>query len=145
MGTFDKLSVGDTFTTPPRVVTEDDVEALVEIGGYIHPLFADPAFAAASVFGRRPMPGPAVLLLMGGMVEASGRFDETVIALTGFDEVHFRSPAFPGDEILVSVGVEGKHERDGRGELAMMWRCDKRDGATVAEARTRMLFRREDG
>lgn len=144
MGTFDELSVGDTFTTPARAVTEDDLDALVRIGGYTHPLFTDRGFAAASRFGKRPLPGQAVLLLMGGLVEDSGRFDDTVIALRGFDEVRFRAPAFAGDVVTVTVEVVGKDDRDGRGELVMAWRCENGGGDMVADARARMLFRLGD-
>jgi enoyl-CoA hydratase/carnithine racemase len=129
---------------PSRAITDHDLNALIGIGGYTHPLFTDPEFAAASRFGKRPMPGQAVLLLMGGLVEQSGRFDDTVIALTGFDEVRFTSPCFPGDDVHVEIEVLDKEQSDGRGTLIMAWRAliGGPEPTMLCEARARMLFRR---
>lgn len=138
MSTFEDLTVGDTFTTPSVTVGEHDAAALVKLGGYIHPLFTDPEFAAASPFGRAPLPGQAVLLLMGGLVEQSERFDETTIALLGFEDVRFRKPAFSGDALAVEVTVLAKEPR---GVLIMSWECRNDTSETVCEARARMLFR----
>ncbi|MGH2828872.1 MAG: MaoC family dehydratase [Actinomycetota bacterium] len=144
-GTFDALQVGQTFVTPAHVVTDEDHASLVARGGYTHPLFTDASFAATTPLGRSPLPGQAVLLLMGGLVEQSGRFDDTVIALVGFEEVLFRRPVFPGDTIRVEVSVDSKEPRDDgrRGLLGMTWRCvNDRDEAAV-EASAHMLFRRD--
>lgn len=119
------------------------VRTLIETGGYTHPLFTDARFAEASGFGRTPLPGEAILLLMGGLAELSGRFDETVIALTGFDSVRFLSPAFAGDTLRVEIEVLAKEpSRSGeRGSLVMAWRCLNDRDEVSAEATARMLFR----
>ena len=140
MGTFDDLGVGDTFVTPERALTQADAEALIRIGGYTHPLFTDPAFAAASRFGKVPLPGQAVLLVMGGLVEQTDRFDETVIALVGFEQVRVRAPAFAGDPLSVRVSIADKQQGAGRGLLIMVWNCMRGDEVLV-EARARMIFR----
>ena len=140
MSTFADLSEGDTFRTPARTITEADVQQLVEAGGYTHPLFTDHEFAAASPFGRAPLPGQAVLLLMGGLIEQSDRFDETTIALLGFEEVRFRKPAFAGDTLDVEVLVV---EKEPRGAIVFLWSARNRSGDVVCEARARMLFKTE--
>jgi acyl dehydratase len=144
-GTFDLLQVGEQFVSPTRAVSDEDHARLVGIGGYTHPLFTDPSFAASTPLGRSPLPGQAVLLLMGGMVEQTDRFDDTVIALVGFEDVRFREPAFPGDVLRVEVIVSSKEERSGgaRGLLGMTWRCLNDRDSVVVEARAQMLFRRE--
>jgi acyl dehydratase len=145
MGTYDEFSVGDRFPTPARTLDEDSVQALIAHGGFTHPLFTDTAFATASGFGGIVLPGQAVLMVMGGLVEQSGRFDESVIALTGFDTVRFQRPVHAGDTIRVEVEVLAKEETPsgGRGVLVMSWRCVKGGGEPVAEATARMLFNRE--
>jgi len=142
MGTYDDLSVGDRFHTPARTLDEETVRSLISIGGFTLPLFTDPAFAAASGFGRTPLPGQAVLLLMGGLVEQTGRFDDSVIALTGFDAVRFLKPAFAGDTVMTDVEVIAKEPTPsgGRGVMVMAWRCVKTGGERIAEANARMLF-----
>lgn len=141
MGTYDELAIGDTFTTPERTLTEDDVQALVAVGGYTHPLFTDPAFAAASPFGKRPIPGEGVLHMMGGLIESSDRFDETVVALVGFDEVAFKGAAFAGDTIRVQCETLEKVPGRSTGLIAFAWRCLNASDEVLVEARARMLFR----
>jgi acyl dehydratase len=144
MGTFDISNVGDRFTTPSLRLDADLMRVLIERGGYVHPLFVDPEYAAASELGRTPLPGPAVLLLIGGLAEQSGRFDGTVIALVGFDEVRFLAPAFEGDLVHADVEVLEREDRSGRrGLLTMRWRMLRDDGAVLCDARARMLFARE--
>lgn len=144
-GTFDALSVGERFVSPSRPVTEEDLAELVARGGYTHALFTDASFAATTPLGRTPLPGQAVLLLMGGLVEQTGRFDQTVLALAGFEEVLFQRPAFPGDTLRVEVTVDTKQERSEgrRGLVGMTWRCLNDRDEVVAEAIARMLFRRD--
>jgi len=142
MSTFDELQVGDSFETAARAVTAHDADTMVQVGGYTHPLFADPAFAAASSFGKRPLPGQALLLLMGGLIEQSGRFDDTVIALLGFDEVNFRAPAFEGSTIRVRVEVLAKELVGGgkRGILTMAWSAIDQGQTVLVDAIARMMF-----
>jgi acyl dehydratase len=129
------LTVGDRFETPSRTIRECDLRTLVELGGYTHPLFTDPEYARRSLFGRTPLPGQAVLLLMGGLIEQSGRFDEAV-ALVGFEDVRFVAPAFDGDEIRVEVEVASRERRI----VTMRWRCLDRLGEPLVEATARMLL-----
>jgi acyl dehydratase len=145
VSSYEDLSVGDSFETPSRAIDDETVRSLVAAGGYTHPLFTDAAYAAASPFGRTPLPGQAVLLIMGGLVEQSGRFDDTVIALTGLDDVRFLTPAFAGDTLHVSVGVAAKEPSGSgaRGTLIMGWRCLNERDEPVVEATARMLFRRK--
>lgn len=138
MSTFTELSEGESFRTPARTIMQPDVDELVRIGGYTHPLFTDHEFAAASPFGRSPLPGQALLLVMGGLVEQSQRFDDTTIALLGFEEVRFRKPAFPGDTIDVEVLVV---EKEPRGAIVFLWSARNEAGQVLCDARARMLFR----
>ena len=147
MGTYEDLAVGDHFHTPARTLDDETVRALIDTAGFIHPIFTDAAFAAASGFGRIPLPGQAVLLLMGGLVEQSGRFDKTTVALTGFDAVRFLRPAFAGDTIRAEVEVVSKEQTPSgsHGVMVMAWRCVRGGGERIAEALARMLFRLEEG
>lgn len=140
---FESLTPGSSFTSPSQMITEDDAATLIRIGGYTHPLFTDPTYAAESIFGRSPLPGEAILHLMGGLAEQSGRFDDTVVALLGFDAVQFASPAFAGDSIHVLIEVLSREPRPNgkRGEVVMAWRCRNERGELVCDATARMLFR----
>lgn len=143
MSSFEALAPGESFTTPSIHISPDDAAELTRIGGYVHPLFTDPSYAAESVFGRTPLPGEAVLHVMGGLAEQSGRFDESVVALLGFDAVRFHAPAFPGDSLHMSVEVIRREARPNgkRGEVVMAWRCRNERGELLCDAIARMLFR----
>lgn len=143
MGTFEALRVGERFTSPPRAIDDDLVASLIETGAYTHPLFTDPAFAASSRFGGTPVPGEGVLLLMGGLIEQSGRFDDTTIALLGLDEVVFAAPLLAGAMIEVEAEVLGKdlHPNGARGTITFRWTCRDLAGTDLVVAVARMLFR----
>ncbi|WP_296606048.1 hypothetical protein, partial [Nocardioides sp.] len=90
------LMAGTATTTAAREVTVELATRLVESGGYTHPLFHpdDPA--------DRPLPGQAVLLLMGGLVEESGVLDHAV-ALLEIRRARFHAMVRPGSRIRVEV------------------------------------------
>jgi acyl dehydratase len=142
VSSFEDFQLHERFTSPSRTITEDDVATLIAVGGYTHPLFTDPEYAAASAFGRTPVPGEGILHMMGGLAEQTGRFDETTIGLVGFDGVRFIKPAFAGDEIRLDIGIDAKHYTgSGKGLLHMIWICLNQDGDNILQAEARMLFR----
>jgi acyl dehydratase len=143
VGTYDDLRIGDRFTTPSRAFTGKDLASLISIGGYTHPLFTDPDFAAASPFGATPAPGQALLLLMGGLAEQSGRFDETTIGLVGLTDVTFAKAAFAGDTLRIEIEVVDKKQSASgrRGSVTMRWTCVNASNEALAEATATMLFR----
>ena len=142
MGTYDDLQQGQKFESPSRELDHGLLSQLVDLGGYTHPLFKDPDFAKRTPIGRTPFPGEAILLMMGGLLEQSGNFDETTIALVGFDEISFRAPAFAGDELKVLATVLSKKPSSSgtKGMITFQWDCVNGDGETLVEAKARMLF-----
>ena len=128
-----------TVTVPTVEVTPELATTLVESGGYTHPLFHpdDPA--------TRPLPGQAVLLLMGGLVEQSGVLDHA-IALLEIRRTRFTAMVRPGTRLRVEVEA-GPAEPDGRGrarqEVTWTGYDDDKDEA-VATAEVLMLVRETD-
>lgn len=128
-----------TTSTPTVEVTAELAATLVRAGGYTHPLFHpdDPA--------TRPLPGQAVLLLMGGLVEQSGVLDHA-IALLEIRRTRFTAMVRPGTRLRVEVG-SGPAEPDGRGrarqEVTWTGYDDDKDEA-VATAEVLMLVREPD-
>lgn len=132
-GTWERLDVGDVLLSPTRMITNEVRETLVGLGGYTHPLFG----------AGGPLPGQALLLLAGGLVEQTGAFDSSVTALVGLDAVRFHSPAGAGTEVHVLVTVSGKEPTAGgaHGILMLHWAIRAGD-VLLAEAEARMLCRR---
>ena len=123
-----------TTSTPTLEVTSDLATTLVESGGYTHPLF-HPADSTT-----RPLPGQAVLLLMGGLVERSGALDHA-IALLEIRRARFTSMVRPGARLRVDL-VTGPAEPVGNGrarqEVTWTGYVDDEDEA-VATAEVLML------
>lgn len=137
-----QLPMGTVVRGPSLEVTEQLVDDLVRLAGYAHPLFTDADYVRTrSPFPARPLPGAAVLHLMGGLAEQCGVLDGTVLALLGFREVRFASPALVGDVLTLELGLVERlpTPRAERAELVLHWRAVRPDGSLVAEATARML------
>ena len=126
--------VGST-RTPAVEITADLVASLVELGGYTHPLFrAGPA-------STTPLPGQAVLMLMGGLVEQSGVLDDAV-ALLELGPAQFHAMARPGSSLSVLIEeTDTRSASAGRLVSTYRWRAVDDVGSTVAETRAVMLRR----
>ncbi len=124
--------------TAPVEVTEELVATLVETGGYTHPLF-NPAPGTP-----RPLPGQAVLLLAGGLVEQCGVLDRAV-AMLEIREVRFARMVFPGTSLRVRVeGVEARATRSGRELHQLRWLVLDEADEEVADATVLMLMEPAD-
>ncbi|UMG93700.1 hypothetical protein [Nocardioides sp. TF02-7] len=122
-------------TTPAVLVTEALAHDLVDAGGYTHPLFHpdDPA--------QRPLPGQAVLLLMGGLVEQSGALDHAV-ALLELRRIRFHAMVRPGTRLHVEVELgAATPTTDGRARQDTTWTAYDDHGTLVAQADALMLVR----
>jgi acyl dehydratase len=126
--------------SPTRCLRPDDGDVLVARGGYTHPLFSDPVYLRSSPFAARPWPGEAVLLVMGGLAEQTGLYDGWAIALTGFDGVTFRAPAFDDDEILVEIETLEVIAGRSRDVGLFRWHCRRIDGTSLVEALPRFVL-----
>ena len=125
--------------TDSVVLTEDLIDQLVETGGYTHPLF-HPADAEG-----RPLPGQAVLLLAGGLVEQCGVLDDAV-ALVEMRRVTFKAMARAGDELRVRVRP-GPARTTSAGKVIQdfTWHIVRGAEELVAEAVIVMLMNSEVG
>lgn len=141
-----EVPTGTVVSSGPVSVTEELLEVLVARGGFVHPLFTDVAYVREhSPLPERPLPGTALLHLMGGLAEQSGLLDGSVLALLGFGDVSFEAPALVGDSIRLDleIGTTVPTSRPGRELLALHWRAVRdADGTILARAEARMLVRR---
>jgi acyl dehydratase len=58
--TWEQMTVGSSFRTAARTVTETDLVSFVALGGYNEPLFYDASHAAAAGYRGRLIPGAMV-------------------------------------------------------------------------------------
>lgn len=139
-------SLGARLTTPGIELTEPMRARLVSTGGFTHPLFTDPEIAEGpSPFAGRPFPGQALLLVLGGLVEQTGVFDDIAVALIGYDAVRFRSPAYPGDTVLADLEVWRIQPMPNPRRMTLVLDCAARttEGRALATFTMNLLCRTE--
>lgn len=140
---FDDLTVGETFTTRGRTVTESDVGMFAGLTGDHHPLHTDAQFAAAHPFGERVAHGLLVSACAAGLVP----FDpDRVIALRRVRDLVFKRPVRFGDTIHVDgVVAQLSPLQDEAGLVVCDWRVRNQDDQLVCRMSVDVLWRRGAG
>lgn len=122
--------------TPSVEVTDELVADLVRLGGYTHRLFAA---GAAERTAPVPLPGQAVLLLMGGLVEQSGVLNDAV-ALLELRHTRFRAMVRAGMRLSVRIEeIQSSTTSSGRRVTTYRWTAIDGSGAAVVETEAVML------
>lgn len=137
---------GEGVDAGSREITAATVAEFVHAGGFTHPLFTDPDHARSRGFDAAPLPGQALLLVMGGLVEATGVFREGVRALLGYRDVEFGRRVCAGDVLHLQVellGVED-HPEPGLGVVVARF-VGTVDGEPACTALVRHLVERDPG
>ena len=128
-----ELHIGDTWTTPARTITLQDVEHFAEFTGdkfYAH--MDEEAAKASPIFEGRVAHGYLLLSFAAGLFvdPDSG----PVLANTGLENLRFLTPVYPDDELTITLTCKQISARDGDyGEVC--WDADvtNQDGASVAK------------
>lgn len=102
---LDDFSVGDTWTSPRRTITEADVVAFAGFSGDFNPIHTDEEFARTTQFGTRIFHGPGVFAVATGLESRLGIKEGTAIAFLGMTSWTLRAPVHIGDTIWVSETV----------------------------------------
>ena len=114
--TWEEMTVGSTFRTASRTVTETDLVNFVSLAGFNEPLFYDANHAAEGGYSGRLVPGALTYALAEGLVIQSHMLHGTGLAFMHM-ELDVRAPVFVGDTITVVVEVTEARpsSRGGRG------------------------------
>lgn len=105
-------SVGETYESQGRTVTEADIVNFAGVGNEFHPLHMDAEFAAETNFGERIAPAGLTLSMTLGLIGTLGLTEESGIGLYGFETVRFPAPVFIGDTLTVACTVGDTEPRD---------------------------------
>ncbi len=118
--TLDDLEVGDSFTSPPRTVTREDISHFAEFTGdtfYAH--MDEEAASRSPIFGGIVAHGYLVLSFAAGLFVWPD--EGPVLANYGIDKLRFATPTSPGDAIHVVLTCKRKTQLDGRGYGEVAW------------------------
>jgi 3-hydroxybutyryl-CoA dehydratase len=137
---FDSLSVGDTFKTRGRTITESDVCSFASLTGDMHPQHTDAQWASESVFGERIAHGMLVLSYAVGLVPLD---PDRIVALRRVRDAVFKQPARFGDTITVEGSVDRLDAIDERvGLVSCVWKIVNDSQKTLIRANVEVLWRR---
>ena len=130
---FDDLRIGETFKTPTREVTSDDIKHFAEFTGdtfYAH--MDDAAAERNPFFPGRVAHGYLLLSFAAGLFVQPD--EGPVLANTGLDNLRFMKPVEPGTNIKVRLTVKHKTPRNEEyGEVRWQVSLSDDDDALVAE------------
>ncbi|MEU0493947.1 MaoC/PaaZ C-terminal domain-containing protein [Mycobacterium sp. NPDC006124] len=99
------LSIGLTFSSPGRTITETDVVTFAGNTADYSPIHVDHEFARASQFGGVIAHGLLGLSIAHGLMFGGGLLGHNAIAFLGMSDWNFRAPIMPGDTIRVDFEV----------------------------------------
>lgn len=142
---YEDFEPNEKFVTPGKTITESMVTLSLGIGGFIIPFFQDAEYARKTIFKGIVAPAHLTLLVLGGLVEQTGIFHETVIALTSM-EGRFKAPVRPGDTIKADVVVASKKatSNPGIGTVTLDHVVKNQREETVAEVKITHLVKRRN-
>ena len=117
--TWEEMTVGSSFRTAARTVTESDLTAFVNLCGFNEPLFYDERHAAEGGYAGRLVPGAMVYTLGEGLVIQTHSFAGTGLAFMHM-ELDVRRPTFVGDtlDVVVEIVSSRASSKPGRGVVA---------------------------
>jgi len=141
---FEDFTVGQVSETRGLTVTEAHVVAFAGLSGDFNPLHTDETAAAATPYGTRVAHGQLGMAMAAGLVNQTGRYEGTTLALLGYREWNFLKPIRFGDTIRVRLTIEEKREtsKPDRGvilhKVEILNQCDE----VVQSGFTNVLVRR---
>ena len=115
---LEDLSVGSSWTSPARTLTESDIVSFAGMTGDDDPLHVDHEFAAETPYGKPIAHGLLGLSLMAGLSSTCPRI--RTLALAKIDDWQFHRPIYVGDTVHVVTQVESITPR-GRRSGEVVW------------------------
>ena len=141
---FERHTVGATYRTAARTVSETDIVTFVNLCGFIEPLFMDMEYVAKeSIYKRRAAPGALTFALAEGLIIQTGLIHGTGMAYLG-GEIRIVAPVLEGDTIRVEVAVADKREtkKADRGIVTYRHRVLNQRGEVVIDAKIQRMIKR---
>lgn len=106
---YDQFSVGQSWITPRRTITETDVAMFAALTGDYNPVHTDEEFAKTTPFGGRILHGPAGFAIATGLEFRLGIKEGTAVAFLGMTW-DLKAPIKIGDTICVHQKVSSMRE-----------------------------------
>ena len=138
---FDDFSVGDSWASPRRTITETDIVLFAGFTGDYNPVHTDEEFAKTTPFGERILHGAAVYAIATGLETRLGLKEGTAIAFLGmtWDLI---APVKIGDTIHVFQRVEALRptKNPERGIVTFWVEVRNQRGETCQQGEWKIMF-----
>jgi acyl dehydratase len=105
---YNDLEVGQVFSTPARTVTETDLVSFAMLTGDWNQIHTDKEFAKGTMYGRPVVHGLFGLVMMTGLLERSGLFSGSAMAMLDVRDWTFKAPIFVGDTLHATIEIVSK-------------------------------------
>lgn len=143
--TWEDMTVGSSFRTAKRTITETDLVTFLHVGGFTEPLFYDASHAGSAGYAGRLLPGALVYVVAEGLILQTNVLHGTGLAFMSMD-YSISAPTFVGDtlHVVVSVLESRASSRGGRGVVRTRCAVVNQHGTVVAVFTPVRLIRGRD-
>jgi acyl dehydratase len=140
---LEDLRPADVFIGPARTVTESDVVAFAGLSGDFNPIHTDVEFAKDTPYGQRVVYGLLILSMMTGLLDRTGLFSGSAIAMLGIRDWRFIAPVFIGDTIRFRLTITDvrRTARGDRGVVGRYFEVLKQDDTVVQAGHIDIMVR----
>lgn len=141
---LDDFTVGESWVTPRRTITDAEVTAFAGISGDFNPLHIDEEYARSTQFGGRIFHGPGVFAIATGLESTLGIKSETAIAFLGMTW-DMLAPVMIGDTIHVEetvTEVRPSRSKPDRGIVAFDVQVLNQRGVVCQRGTWNVMFKR---
>jgi acyl dehydratase len=144
---YEDLTEGQTFTSPARTVTETDLVSFAMLSGDWNPIHTNQEFAQETYYGKRVVHGVFGISMMTGLLDRTGLFDGSAIAMLGIKDWTFKGPIFVGDTIHFEMEIVSKRltSKEDRGIVDRKFKLINQRGETVQEGNIAIMLRLKAG
>ena len=143
---FEDYSLGESFVSPARTITEADIVNFASLTGDWHPLHTDLEYAKSTQFGERIAHGMLTLAIGTALLFRLGQhvhLPKSFIAFYGMDTVRFYNPVKIGDTIHCQMEVSALDLKDDtRGVISAVYKIQNQRNEGVVSFTARALVGR---
>lgn len=144
---FEDLSVGDTFQSAGRTITETDFVVHSMFTGDWTELHTNKEYSADGPFGARIAQGPMTFIVATGLFQRTGIVERTVVAFLGMNYMDIPNPVYIGDTLSAVYECTEKRDLDSRedaGYVEIDSEVTNQDDDAVFQGDMKFLFKRSE-
>jgi acyl dehydratase len=140
---YEDLTVGKTFESAGRTITESDVGMHSMFSGDWTEVHTNAEYVEDTRFERRIAHGPLTFSVTTGLFARCGVMERAVFAFLGVDDLRFPRPVHIGDTVRATFEVTDRREPESRDDVGIVdfgTVVSNQDDEIVLEMTMRFMF-----